>query len=469
MLVPVLTGLPPTPAAEPAADAVEGTTGAAPLTAGVAVVDITPPQGYRMSGYFHERINTGTHDPLQARAIVFAQGDERAALVVCDLIGLCPGVSSRARQRASRETGIPVANIVIAATHAHTGPLYFGALRNHLHDRAVARHGHDPHETVDYPAILAEKLVQVITRARAAARPVHLDAGVARETRLSFNRRFHMKDRSVRFNPGQQNPDVVRPAGPIDPEVGMVLLRDVESDRGLALLTVFALHLDTTGGTAYSADYPYYLEKSLREALGGDLVSLFGIGTCGDINHIDVSVKGRRSAEEIGSMLAGTVRDELARLSRIERPSLAVRSATVAAPLQRYTPEQVAQAARDMAKIGTRELPFLKQVEAYKIMALQLRKGPTLPIEVQVFRLSPEVAIVTMPGEVFVDLGLAIKKASPFKTTLVMELANDAPGYIPTRKAFTEGSYETVNSRIQPGGGEMMVHTAAGLLKKLAE
>jgi len=86
---------------------------------------------------------------------------------------------------------------------------------------------------------------------------------------------------------------------------------------------------------------------------------------------------------------------------------------------------------------------------------------------VQVFRLSSDVAVVGLPGEVFVDLGLAIKQASPFDTTLVIELCQDAPGYIPTKKAFAEGSYETVNSRIAPGGGEMMVKAAVRLLKEL--
>jgi hypothetical protein len=74
---------------------------------------------------------------------------------------------------------------------------------------------------------------------------------------------------------------------------------------------------------------------------------------------------------------------------------------------------------------------------------------------------------VTLPAEVFVELGLAIKAASPFKTTLVIELTNDSLGYIPTKKAFAEGSYETVNSRVQPGAGEAMVETAIRLLKEL--
>jgi hypothetical protein len=100
-------------------------------------------------------------------------------------------------------------------------------------------------------------------------------------------------------------------------------------------------------------------------------------------------------------------------------------------------------------------------------MDLENRAADKLPLEVQVFRLGPDTAIVTLPGEVFVELGLAIKAASPFKTTLVVELTNDSPAYIPTKKAFVEGSYEIVNSRVQPGSGEQLVEAATHLLKEL--
>src|SRR5690606_30145480 len=117
--------------------------------------------------------------------------------------------------------------------------------------------------------------------------------------------------------------------------------------------------------------------------------------------------------------------------------------------------------------VGQRRLSFLNEVKAYAIVETADYGSPTLPLEVQVFRLSEDVAIVTLPAEVFVELGLAITAASPFKTTLVIELANDCPGYIPTKKAFAEGSYETVNSRVQPGVGEQLVETAVSLLRDL--
>ncbi|UCD27803.1 MAG: neutral/alkaline non-lysosomal ceramidase N-terminal domain-containing protein [Planctomycetota bacterium] len=456
-------------AGDSVAQANESDTGKTELMAGVAVVDITPPKGWRMSGYFRERINTGTHDPLKAKAMVLAQGDRQAALVFCDLSKISLNVSDQARRLASRRTGIPQSNIVIAATHTHTGPLYFDALRNHFHQRVMNQHGNDPYEPFDYSAILVKKLVEVISEARTSAKPTLLEVGKAEETRLSFNRRFHMKDGTVRFNPGRLNPRIVRPAGPVDPHVGILLLRDANSRRAIAALTVFALHTATTGGTEYSADYPYYLEHELRKITDDKFVSIFGIGTCGDVNHIDVKIKTKPSARQIGTRLAETVRNALPKLCFLDSPSLAIKSAKIAVPMQQYNSEQVVQAAQSMDKVATRKLPFLKRVEAYKIMDLQLRKGPLLPLEVQVFRFGNDLAIVTLPGEVFVELGLAIKKASPFKNTLVIELANDAPGYIPTQKAFAEGSYETVNSRIRSGGGEMMVETAVRLLKELAE
>lgn len=439
------------------------------LQAGVATVDITPPTGYRMSGYFNERLGTGVHDPLHAKAIVLRQGDREAALVFCDLIGLSLRVSCRARELAQQKTGIPAANILIAATHTHTGPLYFGALRDHFHDAAVAKHGGDPCETTDFPSTLVEKLAQVIAEAQQAAQPVALQAGSAQQTGVSFNRRFHMKDGSVRFNPGVLNPDIVRPAGPIDPQMGVIMVRDVAAGKTTAALINFALHLDTVGGTLYGADYPFHIERSLRETLGEEFVLLFGNGTCGDINHIDVSTRERLKTEFIGETLAKAILAELPNLKPLGSLSLAVRSTTVNAPLQQYSPEQVAKARKDMFKVGTPELSFLEQVEAYKIMAVHSRRGSTIPLEVQVFRLSNDVAIVGLPGEVFVDLGLAIKKKSPFATTLVIELCNDAPGYIPTERAFAEGSYETVNSRIQSGGGEMLVEAAVRLLNELGK
>jgi neutral ceramidase len=440
------------------------TTAKESLQAGVAVADITPPVGYRMCGYFNERLSTGVLNPLHAKALVLRQGNTRAAMVFCDLIGLSIDVSRRVRDQVEKETGIPRANILLAATHSHTGPLYADALRDHLHEKAVAKYGKDPCEEVDYASQLVSRIIGAIKEADAKVRPVQAEAVVTQQQGLSFNRRFHMKDGTVRFNPGVLNPDIVRAAGPVDPDVGVVLFRDGQTV--IAGLMNFALHLDTLGGTQYAADYPYFVEQTLREKFGKDFVLLFGNGACGDINHIDVTTRDRLTTETIGTTLGRTVAAGLEQAKAIAKPCLAVGREMIDAPIQQFTPAEIEQAKKDMDKIGTSEMSFLDQVKAYKIVDAQSR-GSSIPLEVQAFRLSDEVAIVGLPGEVFADIGLAIKKASPFPTTLVIELCQDDVSYIPTGKAFAEGSYETVNSRIAPGGGERMAKAAIRLLKDL--
>ena len=234
------------------------------LSAGVAVVDITPPVGYRLSGYFVERRSTGTHDPLLAKAIYFRQGETQAALVFCDLIGISRSVSQSARKLAAEQSGVPAENILIAATHSHTGPLYGGVLRDHFHAKAIAAHGTDDAEAVNYPEVLAKKLADAIAGAKNGATPATLAAGYAEQQGLSFNRRFHMKDGSVVFNPGKLNPNIVRVCGPIDPEVGLVLVKNAKGDP-LAAMTTFALHLDTVGGTEHSGDFPSYLARIAKK------------------------------------------------------------------------------------------------------------------------------------------------------------------------------------------------------------
>ncbi|HEY2410702.1 MAG TPA: neutral/alkaline non-lysosomal ceramidase N-terminal domain-containing protein [Pirellulaceae bacterium] len=445
---------------------------AEPFAAGVAVVDITPPLGYRMAGYYSERRNTGTHDPLLAKAIVFAQGEVKAALVECDIVSMPAEVSSQARAMAETATGIPAKHISVAATHSHTGPLFTGPLAKLWNERAAAKKETDSATSFDYPALLVKQVAAAIEEAAKNARPVKLSAGSAEETRLAFNRRFHMKDGTVRFNPGRNNPDVVRPAGPIDPAVNILLFADQANGRSLASVANFALHLDTLGGTEYSADYPFYVQQQLQAAMGHPFVSIFATGTCGDINHIDIHnnnpLKGLAETERIGNALGDTIFAAIPRLVEQQQPSLAVRQKMIDVPAQHFSDSEVTKANDRMAKIGTRDLTFLEQVETNKIVDVSQRyANGKVPIEVVAIRLSQDAAIVTLPGEVFVDLGLAIKQASPFKTTLVVELANDCPAYVPTKKAFAEGSYEIVNSRVAAGGGEKMAELAISLLKEL--
>lgn len=440
------------------------------VKAGVAQKEITPPIGYRMAGYFNERLSTGTHDPLWAKAIVMDDGKQKLAMVFCDLVGVSLNISTNARAQASQRTGIPVSNILISATHTHTAPLFEGVIRDYLHGDAVKESGKDSREEMDYPKFLIDQIVDAIVHANSKLQAAELNTGVGKREDISFNRRYHMKNGTVAFNPGQLNTNIVRPAGPIDPDVGILFLRDPKKKQPIGGLTVFAMHADCVGGTEYSADYPFYLEQNLKKSLGTNYLSAFAAGTCGDINQVNVKTKdpfkGFEAAEKYGTALAETVLHSVPSLKRVKKPSFAVQSETIIAPMQEITAEQLASAKEKIAKLTDASAGFFLKVEAVKALDIA-RMGPTRPMEVQAFRLDADTALVGLPCEVFVELGLAIKKGSPFKNTIVMSICNDRPSYVPTRKAFKEGSYEVSNARVKPETGEMLVQSAVKLLGAL--
>jgi len=440
------------------------------LQAGMAEIDITPPIGYRMAGYFDERLSTAMHDPLKAKAIVLRQGRQHVALVFCDLVGLSLNVSSKARAQASRATGIPITNIVIAATHSHTGPLFDDVRRDDFHRAAIAEYGRDPQEKIDYPAFLISQLVEVIVKATANVHPAEVDAGITTQPGLPFNRRYYMKNGKVATNPGQLNTNIVGPAGPVDSDVGILLVKNSKSSEPVGGLTIFAMHADTTGGTEFSADYPYGIEQTLRKAFGSNYISAFAAGTCGDINHIDVSRKERFRgfdvAQKLGGRIGATFLAEVPNLKRIDHPALAVRTSTLTLSFQTVKLREIAEARVILDRLRDTNINFYAKVAAVKVVDLAQR-GANYPAEIQAFRLDSDNAIVCVPAEIFVEFGLAIKAASPFKQTMVVTICNDRPGYVPTLKGFQEGSYEVINSRLKPGSGETMVEAAIKLLNQL--
>ena len=272
--------LPPTPRL---ASAVFPHTALGDLSAGAAAVDITPPRGCPMAGYYSVRGAEGTHDPLHSKALVLEKDGVRVALVALDLISTTRGLVEDARALIEKETGIPGKNVMISATHSHTGPVLWGRTQR---DEVL---GGSSEIAKDYIKDLPAKIAESVKKADAARKPARASFAAGREEGLAFNRRFHMVDGSIGWNPGKKNPKIIRPAGPTDPSVPVVLFETLDkTPRPIAVYVNFAMHLDTVGGLYYSADYPYTLSKSLAAVNGDDVVTVFSVGTCGDINHINV-------------------------------------------------------------------------------------------------------------------------------------------------------------------------------------
>jgi hypothetical protein len=436
---------------------------AAGLRLGTAAVKITPPLGTPVAGYYSTRGSDGVLDDLYAKVAVLDDGRTQAALVVCDLITMPRATVLEARRLIQQQTGLPGSQVMISATHTHTGPV----LTEELPSDEIG--GGGSAAARKYTAELPSMIAQGVQQARSRLAPVRTSYARGHEDRLAFNRRFWMKDGTLGWNPGKHNPNTIRPASPIDPEVGVVYFETTDA-RPVLTYVNYAMHPDTTGGLKFWPDFPGVLAHRLAEYKGPEMLTIFGNGACGNINHVNVQWSNRQHGPEeairLGTILAGNVLKAYMDLEPAADVSLQVRSQVLALPLAPVTEKDLAEA-REVIRRG-RKAKFLEQVQAYKALDVAARHGKPWEAEVQVVALGREVAWVALPGEVFVELGLSIKAASPFRQTQIVELANGSFGYIPHRSAYAEGNYEVVSARCAEGSGEMLVTAATRILAELA-
>jgi hypothetical protein len=438
---------------------------AADFRAGAAQVDITPPPGAPMAGYYYNRAAAGVHDPLQAKAIVIEKDGITAALVACDLASLPRSIAEDARRRISETLRIPGTHVMISATHTHTGPVLLAGTTRYNVEGEMKRIG------LEYAGSLGEKIAESVRLAHASLRPARVMAAQGREDSLTFNRRFHMKDGHVAWNPRKQDPNIERPAGPIDGSVPVVYFEAADG-KPIAVYVNYALHLDTVGGQEYSADYAYTLSQILGAAKGKDFVTLFTIGCAGNLNHRDVSTKdpqkGHGEAARIGATLAAEVLKTLKRAPLTDVASIRASTEMLQLPLPEVRPNDIDWARTTAATFDKpNAAPFMDLVKAFKIIEVVERKGKPMEAEVQIISFGRNLAFAALPGEIFVEHGLAIRQASPFPHTIIAELANGSVGYVPDRKAFPQGAYEVVSARTGEGSGEMMVDSATRQLIRL--
>ena len=415
--------------------------------AGAAKADITPPIGFPMAGSYSERLVSGVHDELYAKALIVDDSKNKLALVICDNIRPFPKAYQKARKLIFDDLGIPPENIIICATHTHSGP------------RMIA----------PYDEMLSVKIADAVHIANQRLQPAIIKAGVGKEENISFNRRFLMKDGTVRCNPGNLNPDVVKPMGPIDPEIGIFYITTPD-EKPIATFVNFAMHLAVVVGTETSADYAYFLGKILKAVKSDDMIVFFGAGACGNINHLVVKkprkLRGLKKAEQIGYVLAGGVIKEYPTLNPLENLELKAESEIVLLELQQYTRDEIEQAKIDAKKSPTGSSTKITARKALKILRLQEFHSKVMEAEVQAFKIG-DIAIVSVPGELFVELGLAIKEKSPFKYTFVIEHSQSDIGYAPDEKAFDQGAYEVAVSRMKKGESEKLVDAALRMLNKI--
>ena len=293
-----------------------------------------------------------------------------------------------------------------------------------------------------------------------------------------------MKDGTFKTNPGKLNPNIVRPAGPIDPSLSMVYFESLDK-KPVAILVNFALHVAVVGGNNFSSDFPGVMSDLIGKAKGEEVVTVFTNGTSGNINHIDVSnsnqLSGFDESQRIGTILADRVLNSLNSLRPISITSLKATIQAVNLPVFKVVEKLEMIWAKDViSKFGKpKGSGFADVVSAWRILDLVKYKGgldtrhnstTTVPLtvdgsalesEVSVIAFGDQMALVGFPGDAFVELGLGIKLNSPFPFTIVSEQSgNGTISYMPNKKAFPEGQYEVNSVRYSSGGGESLVDAA---------
>ena len=420
------------------------------LKAGSASANITPPLGTRIPGGFRPRYAENVDDELFAKAVVIDNGETRIAIVTCDLIAIPEKVANAAKARIVERCGIPAAHVMVNATHTHTAVAIADLL------------GVD--EDTDYTEWVPLKIADAVELAVWRLQPARVGFASVNEERITFNRRWHMKDGTVRMNPGVENPELVEPTGTIDPELAMMF---VEADDGTPLSAVanFSLHyIGTDNGSALSADYFGHFDRLMQHYLGDTCLSLLWNAASGQINNIDFSgqtkwtTSGHRQAVKMANVLAGHFITEMQFMEMHDTLDLSGNLTTLTYQPKRITVEDLEvaehllslpQVTDDAYETG----PFswvvgqpipTALVDVYARECQRLAKLPSqMTAPIQVIRLG-EAAIVALPGEVFVETGMNIKSESNANPTFLVSLANGYIGYICTDKALTqEGGYET--------------------------
>jgi hypothetical protein len=436
---------------------------AAPLKAGAAVTDITPTLfPMNMPGGFNANEAKSAHDPLNARALVLDDGKTKLAWVVIDHLSVPRKVTAEAKEIASKATGIPVENMLVSATHTHTGvsaadePVAETPGGPKLSDRQVKANA--------YRQVMLDGIAQAIIKAHAQLRPAAVGAAASPLPTEVFNRRWYLKPGQMPLNPfgemdkvkmnPNNSPEVLeRPAGPTDPDVSILSVQDARR-KPLALFANYSLHY--VGGSPagqVSADYYGEFARLMPARVGGGdgFVAAMSNGTSGDINNIPFgSSRPPRAPFEQIRIVAGEAADAAWKAYReIGRHQtdvvLGMRQRLVTLKYRRPTPEQVMNAKAILAikdKAAIERLPRLAKNYAGSTVAAADRPEQTIDVIVQAIRIG-DLAICAIPFETFAETGLELKKKSPFGRTIVVGLGNGRHGYLPTPAQHELGGYET--------------------------
>ncbi|MBD3675837.1 MAG: neutral/alkaline non-lysosomal ceramidase N-terminal domain-containing protein [Planctomycetaceae bacterium] len=415
------------------------------LRAGAAKSNITPPLGERVIGGFAPFPSTNIHDELHARCLILDNGVTKLGFVICDNLGIQKDIYNDVRKLIAEETDFPAENLLMAATHTHSAT---------------------PSSSETYRPLLVRRIADCIRRALQNMEEAKIGWGGVDEPSEVFNRRWYVTDPElrrnpfggideVRMNPPRGGKQLIKPAGPIDPEVSFISVQ-TKDGRPLALLGNYSLHyVGNVERGEISSDYFGIFSERIGELIGADddfshppFVGMMSNGTSGDINNINFpNPTKKRYAKyekmtEVAEKVAQKVKSAYEQIEHHDWVPLGVANRELTLKVRKPDSAMQAYFKEVRAKPEGAE-KFHRYETNYADRVQRLLDGPEeYVIPLQAMRIG-DLAIAAIPFETFVEIGLEIKERSPFGDAFTIELANDYHGYLPTPEQHKLGGYET--------------------------
>jgi neutral ceramidase len=436
--------------------------------AGAATSNVTPDLGVSINGGFQDGKATYIHDELHARCLALDDGQTKLVLVAVDSCVIGRDIFDAAKKLVQESTGIPVENMLMSATHSHS----CGTLQ------AVGQSTPDP----AYQKFVTRRIADGVKRALNNLAPAKIGWGYGNVPQHVFNRRWRLRLGSVppsphgvttdqvRTNPGIKNPNLEQPAGPTDPQVWFISVQSKEG-RPLALYANYSLHyVGGVGAGHISADYFGAFADRIQTLLSAErqdppFVGAMSNGTSGDINNVDVSGnQAKQSPYGQIKIVANDVAQEVARVNQgitfHDWVPLAVAQKEITLGLRLPTKDEVEKARTVMQQ--SKALPRMEtQEQVYARETVLLSEfPPQVSAPLQVMKIG-DLRVSAIPAEVFVDIGLELKKKLP--QTFTVSLANAYHGYLPTPEHHKLGGYETWRARSSCLEPEASTKIIAGL------
>lgn len=446
--------------------------------AGFASLNIDPPLGIGVAGYYIPRFAKGILDSVEVGALVLELDGKKIAIVSIDSCGIPTAQIANYAELAEKRTGIKKENFLIASTHTHTAPLAYKTSSFEADEKPI----------IEYAKFLGERICEAVKLAVEDLGEAKMGyaVGYAPE-KVSYIRRYKMKDGSVMTCPPIDDENILHPIGELDKRVNLLRF-DRVGKESIALVN-YGLHADTTNGELISADWPGVMRRTLKKALDGTHC-IFLNGAEGDVGSTNVhpqaedmndteisfdnEMKSPGMARFVGRAMAGCVLEiyDRVKYTDINEIELIKRRITVDANLASEEELKLAREYKKLHEAGRDDLiPYtamqLTTVVAEAIRMCKMANGPkNFEFTLSGLKIGG-AAIVGIPGEPFTEIGVKIKEATGWDIILPCALANGSEGYFPIKSAYEEGGYEARTSRYKAGTAEKIISEAHALLSDL--